>query len=325
MQWSEHKTRLRRFLRDPNSRIWDNPFLLRLFNDEQNDIQNQVGQIEDVRVVMIPSKMQCCYQQDWEWPYNDHDNGEVWQPGYYDDANQFQCTHIWEIESNAGLSVTSQAAGSFYTQPWEAWYVSTPGEAPPIPFPDGFYRAKFVAWDRKPVEGKSLREIIDWDQSTFKTRSGDPLFYWRDETIANRFYLYPLPSSITWTDQDNEDADPDEAAYASTSLDVDDNLIVVFDKTATDLAEDTDESAFATFLHKYIEYGTLSRAYGANTDGRIGSLSDYWKLRKETGIKAIKMYLNKRRQDRTYTLQPRNPASVRSVRHPRLPSTYPSI
>jgi len=324
MDWSAHKTRIRRFLRDPDSNIWDDAFLLRLFNDEQNDLQTQIGHIEDVRVVMIPPKMQSCYFFDWEWPYNDSDDGEVFQPGNYDDSNQYVCLNIWEIEHLASLTPTSSSLGEFYTQPWEVWYIDLPAEPPPVPFPVGFFRAKFVAWDRKPIEPTTRREMQNRDR-TWKTRQGDPYFYYRDEQISNRHYLYPLPSSISWTDQDNEDADPDEAAYASTSLDVDDNLIVVFDKNATDLSADTDSSAFATFLHKYIEYGVISRAYGANTDGRIRSLADYWELRKQTGLKAIRIYQSNRRVDRDYQLVIRGARPIRSSRHPRLPSTYPSI
>jgi hypothetical protein len=295
-----------------------------LFNDEQNDLQNQVGQIEDVRVVMMPSKMQACYFWDWEWPYNDNANGEVFQPGYYDDANQYVCIHAWEREHLAGLTPTTAALGDFYTQPWEVWVTSLPGEPPPIPFPDGFHRAKFMAWDRKPVEPSTLREVQSMDR-TWKTRQGDPMYYYRDENGSNRHYLYPLPSSITWTDQDNEDADPDEAAYASTSLDVDDNLLVVFDKNITDLSDDDDSSAFATFLHKYIEYGTISRAYGANTDGRIRSLSEYWKMRKQVGIRAIRAYLSNRRVDRDYCLTGQGAKPIRSIKHPRLPNAFPDL
>ena len=322
MNWSSHKTRIRRYIRDPNGKIWSDEFLLRLFNDEQNDLQNEVGEIEDVRVVMIPPKMYSCYQHDWEWPYNDHDDGETFQPGYYNDANTYVCTNIWEHEHLDSLTPTTSSLGEFYTQPWEVWEISTPCEPPPVSFPAGFHRAKFIAWDRKPIEPSTKKEIQDRD-STWKTRQGDPMFYYRDEKLSNKHFLYPLPSSTTWTDQDNTDADPDESAYGSTTLDVDDNLIVIFDKNATDLSEDTDASAFATFLHKYIEKGVISRAYGANTDGRISSLEEYWAMRKEVGIKAIKRYLAKRMSDKVYRLQPKTPTRSRSVRHPRLPSTYP--
>jgi hypothetical protein len=285
--------------------------------------QNQTGHIEDVRVVMIPSKMQSCYQGDFEWAYNDNADGEVFKPGYYDDASLKLCTNIWETELQQSQTPTTNSDGHFYCQPWEAWY-GTPTETPPVPFPLGFHRARFLAWDRKPVEYITLKDLQDRD-NTWKTRQGDPLYYWRDSEVSNRHYLYPMPSSETWTDQDNEDADPDEAAYASTSLDVDDNLIVIFDKTATDLSDDTDSSVFAAFLHKYIEYGTLARAYGANTDGRIRSLAEYWELRKKVGIKAIKIYQSKKNVDRNYCLQTKGARPIRSTRHPRLPSTYPNI
>jgi len=448
MNWSDHLTRIRRFLRDPNGNIWSDEYLLRMFNDEQNSIQTNIGQVEDARVVIIPPHYQMAYFWDWEWPYNDHADGEVFQPGYYDDGHYYVTTNIWEHEHLDIVTPTTPSYGEFYTQPWEVWCVSTPCEPPAVSFPDGFYRAKFVAWDRKPLEATTLKELQDSD-ITWKTRQGDPVSYYRDENLSNNHYLYPLPSSVSWkeyrlwtelvTDGDFNsaenwtlgdgwsisggvassdgtqsaasnltqsailtdatkyrieftvsgltagtvkvyagsgtagtsrsadgtyteyltcatstdfiiaasstfvgsvsnvsvraitydvatiDTDPDDSDYGTTTLDVDDNLLVIFDKNTTDLADTTDESVFPKYFHKFIEYGVVSRAYGANTDGRIRTLSDYWALRKDVGIKTMKRFLARRRIDRNYRLQPAWPKPIRSRSHPRLPSEYPEI
>ncbi|NIT59316.1 MAG: hypothetical protein GWN00_24770, partial [Aliifodinibius sp.] len=68
-------------------------------------------------------------------------------------------------------------------------------------------------------------------------------------------------------------------------VDVDNNLLVVFEKNPVEITDTSDESGFSIFLRKYIEYGVISRAYGANTDGRIDSLADYWNMRHEVGVK----------------------------------------
>ncbi|GAG91375.1 unnamed protein product [marine sediment metagenome] len=139
---------------------------------------------------------------------------------------------------------------------------------------------------------------------------------------SNIIYLYPFPGSITWNVTDGE-GDLDTAEYGSDDIDVDTNLVIVFDKEPAEATADDSESDFAPFLHKYIDAGVLARAYGANTDGRIRSLADYWEMRQVVAKKAIMRFLSKRRTDRTYTLKSSNGASIRSNRHPRLPDAYP--
>ena len=98
---------------------------------------------------------------------------------------------------------------------------------------------------------------------------------------------------------------------------------MVFDKEITEATADDSESVFPKFIQKYIEYGVISAAYGANTDGRIGSLADYWEMRKQVGIKAINHYTRKRMVDRDYCLRAQDSTGVRSNKHPRLPDAYP--
>ena len=324
MSWDTQKTRIRRFLRDPNENIWSDDFLLNMFNDEQFELQNKAGSIEDVRMVQIPPRMQSCYLWDWEWPYNDSDNGEVFQMGYYNDENQYICTNLWEMEHLAELTPTTAAHGGMFTHPWEYWEMSAAAEPPPISFPSGFYRAKFLAWDKKPIEAITLRELQDRD-FTWKTRTGLPEFYHRDEKLSNRFFLYPTPNSVTWVSGQTVDADPDEAAYASSSLNVDNNLLIVFDKDPTQATGTDSTSDFPAYLRKYIEYGVIARAYGANTDGRIPSLSEYWRMRKKVGQGLIERYLSNRRSDRQYQLNSSGAPRLRSVKHPRMPSAFASL
>jgi hypothetical protein len=295
-----------------------------LFNDEQYALQNTLGQLEEVKVVMMPPKMQSFYMYDWEWPHNDNSNGEVIQHWYYDDGEQKLGNQLWEIEHLEGLTPTTNAAGHNYNQPWEAWHASTPNEPAPVPFPSNFNRAKFVAWDRKPLEPITLRELQDRDM-TWRTRAGQPAYYFRDEELSNRHYLYPHASSATWTDQSGSDADPDDSEYGSTTLDVDNNLLVIFDKNPTELTADGNTPDFPAFLHKYLEYGVVARAYEANTDGRIPSLAEYWEMRRKFGFKAVKIYMSKRRSDRHYQLRDRDSRVTRQQKHPRFPDAFDSL
>lgn len=115
-----------------------------------------------------------------------------------------------------------------------------------------------------------------------------------------------------------------ETGLAVEVLDDHDNFLLIYDVTPEDIAEDTDESDFPDFLQKYIEYGVISRAYGANTDGKIQSLADYWNLRYEAGLVFIKRYMSNRKVDRDYRLTI-NHGRTRIKRHPRLPDTYPTV
>ena len=108
-------------------------------------------------------------------------------------------------------------------------------------------------------------------------------------------------------------------------VDESNNFLLVYEVTPDEIQVDADESDFPGFLQKYIEQGVISRAYGANTDGRIQSLSDYWGLRFQMGIEAIKRFKSNRAQDRNYRLKTSDIPARMTVRHPRLPDGYPAV
>lgn len=116
-----------------------------------------------------------------------------------------------------------------------------------------------------------------------------------------------------------------ESGIAISTIDDDDNILLIYNVNPTDLVDDRDESDFPKFMRKYIEYGVVARAYGANTDGRIQSLSDYWAFRHTIGLEMIRKFMLKRKQDRDYRLTTSTVPAQRHRRHPRLPSTYPAV
>jgi hypothetical protein len=81
----------------------------------------------------------------------------------------------------------------------------------------------------------------------------------------------------------------------------------------------TSENEFPPWLIKYVEYATLERAYGADTDGFIPTLRDYWSYRKTIGIQAIKQYKTARLKDRVFCMQPRRRLQKST---PKLPYGY---
>lgn len=326
MLWSDQRTRIRRMLRDPDGNIWADAYLLNLANDEQNDVQNHVGYNRDVKIVKTPPQFYSSYIYDFEYAYTDYDDGEVWQCFYEYPKDDFYFTHKWESQHIEGLTPTTSALGEMYTHPFEAWLAGTPAEPPPVILPDRFEKMLFVAWNKWPLDPTTKREVEMQDPS-WRSRTGKPTHYWRNDDLENIIYLYPYISSLTWQDSETSATDdPDSSAYANTSMDVDDNLFVVFEKRPADLESGSDASDFPSFLYKYFEYGVISRAYLADTDGYIPSLSEYWNMRKQVGLKVLERFKVLKGSDRNYQLSTRRgPVGVRKRRHPRLPDDYPVI
>ncbi|GAG91374.1 unnamed protein product, partial [marine sediment metagenome] len=120
---------------------------------------------------MLDSMFQSGYLFDWEWPYNDNEDGEVYQVGYYWDATQHVCTYKWEPQHLDSVTPSAKCLGETYTSPWECWVIGTPAEPPPFHMPSSFYRAKFVAWDKKPLSHITQKQKLDRDIS-WRARQG---------------------------------------------------------------------------------------------------------------------------------------------------------
>jgi hypothetical protein len=348
MDWSSQLTRIRRWVRDPDGDIFTENFLLRLFNDELNQLYSLLGPVVNIQVVRVPPEFQGSYTHDWEWAYTEHDDGEVYQFGYVYDPGEYVHTFVWEAESIKGYSAATLEAGDVYTQPWEAWAVTTPHQPPPIPMPTDFEEMRLLCFDRDTVDPATKQDTMYHDDTAWRTRTGTPIQYWRDEKISNRIYLYPLPAE-TWQDDELGSADPDTAEYADISetvtfgnetlyfgttlltfetdddaVDTDHNVLAIYRTSPAEITDSTDEVGLPEYIQKYVEYGTASRALRANTDGRIESLADYWEMRKKAGYEVIKKWLRLKLTDRDFQLQTRNSSGIgQRPKYPRLPSTYP--
>jgi hypothetical protein len=101
-------------------------------------------------------------------------------------------------------------------------------------------------------------------------------------------------------------------------------VFVVYTAAPTQPAENTEESDFPEYFLHYVEAAVLARAYGADTDGFIPSLRDYWQMRKEMGLRAIRLFLGQKAKDRKYAMGG-FPRARRTTRGPRLPDRYPAV
>ena len=103
-------------------------------------------------------------------------------------------------------------------------------------------------------------------------------------------------------------------------------VLMVYEANPRKISDSFQESDLPSYLRKYAEYGVISRLYGANTDGRIKSLAEYWAYRYSTGLTMIKRFMKNRKTDRDYQLVISSPPGFTTVRRdPRLPSSYPAI
>lgn len=343
MTWATELNIIRRYLRDADQNIWSNDLLRGLYNQAQNELQQRTGILEDVTNIRIPPEFQGSYMYDYEW-------------GYLDGSNKYQCLrnqgnnfsfcYRWEVQENYGTAGDTADEGTNYTHPFEAYTSETPGTPPPHPFPQNLHTIKGMYHDRCPLPYETKKNITR-DDPSWVTRTGAVLAYYVDDQVSNHFYLYGKPSTVTWEDDagqgmvtsvedDTTDSEEgiitqrtgsllsDELGPAIDVISDDDNILIVYDVTPTEINGLGDTTDFPAYLNKYIRYRVLQLAYGANTDGRIESLSNYWGERAKVGLDIVKRFRNNRYKDRDYVMVTQG-MGRRSIRHPRLPDSYPQI
>jgi len=334
---------MRRFLRDPDDNIWDDEQIRLYWNQAQLEIADKIGLIERIRAYPYPPIYVVSYMWDWEiaqtegsiyrclnnWPTRDMTFCYPWEPGYY-------------------LSEVSVPDDGYrFLHPWETGY-GAPGDVLRIGLHQKFHKMVFCAFDERQIHPLAEREIAATDRY-YKTKAGEVTNYYRPDEYGNDIVLYPRPGSITWDEamwllDDASEAfgtestdgivsyqedgfDESDTGIIWDTVDTDENLFMIFEALPDEIEEDTytwdDEiSWWPPYMIPVVEYATLERCYGADTDGFIPSLRDYWELRKKIGIEAIKQFKNKRLTDRDYQMG----GKLKPVRskHPRLPAGYPA-
>lgn len=339
MTFADELIKLRRFLRDPDGNIWTDDTVRTFWNDAQLEIATKIGFLERVNSYRWPPQWTWSYQRDWEQPYVDGDRYQcllLWQ------ARNMECTYPWEPAYWMSL-INATDEGMRFTHPWETIYCS-PADIAPLPLHQKFNGMKFAAFDEEeitPIDRKQLAQ----EDSRFRTASGSPNNYWMPDQYDNTIVLYPRPSAVTWDDDslaqnpfdtfedtggtvtwDDAALDEQDPGLITDTIDTAGNLLCVFEAIPQDVSDDRGdwlnvELDWPAFLVQYVRMGTLERCFGVDTDGFVPSLRDFWKLRKEAGINAMKRYRSLRKTDRDYQMG--GAGSAGRSRHPRLPSEYP--
>jgi hypothetical protein len=341
--FNQSLTRMRRFLRDPDANIWDSEQIRLYWNQSQLEIADKIDFIERIRAHSYPPLYVFTYMRDWEiqhlegdlyqcfhnWPTRDYIICYPWEPGYY-------------------LTDSSLPDDGYrFTHPWESAY-GAPADVVRIPLHEKFHKMKFCAFDEEQIHPLAEREIASVDRY-YRTTAGRVCNYYRPDGYENDIVLYPRVGSITWDDAmwlltDASDAfsdtlgdgiisyfedgfDESDTGIIWDSVDIDEQLFMIFEALPDEVEESTttwdDEiSWWPPYMIPMVEYATLARCYGADTDGFIPSLRDYWELRKKIGIEVIKQFKHKRLSDRDFQMG----GKLKPIRskHPKLPSGYPA-
>jgi len=346
MSWGDDLVKIRRLLRDPLSKIWTDEFLRHLWNDVQKDLQNKTKVLEDFVVQRVPGVYQISYMHDWEYEHLPTGTDAPYRCLQQHDDSVI--CHRWEAQVNTGLAADVSDYGVHFTQPWEAFMGLVPGDVIPMRFPDNMRHLKFIAYDEEPIYATTRKRLQSTDPS-YLTRSGTPIGYYEIDDVDDGYVLYPMPV-VSFVDEldgnegpawyvsgDTEDVTAGTIAVrlGSTGTSADgvpfdivnttNNVFMIYAVDPTDVLVAWDDGDFPEFLKKYIRYGVVGRAYGANTDGRIPSLAAYWIRRYIEGIKSTKRYMRNMYQDRDYRLTTKDGGAKRTYRHPRLPDTYPAV
>lgn len=331
--FSAIETRLRRMLRDPDAAIWSQNDLITYYNDAQVEIAQKTNLLVRVEAHYYPPRYDYSYTHDWEKGYIE---GDRYQCLFVNQADADCMTFPWEPTWFIDDDITT-SGGDGFTHPFEVHYVTTVAEPPAVLLHARFDKMKFIAYDREKIEPITERELRDKDRY-YRSSVGTPSNYWRPDDYSNLIYPYPIPSSATIAAPDETDIFDDAGGINTRSevwldesdyglltdhVDTTDAFFMIYSAQPTDIIETTDEGDWPDFMTKYVEYATLERAYGADTDGFIPSLRDYWKLRKEIGLKALAKLQRLMLADRDYVLggQP----SPHSSKRLRLPDGYPAI
>lgn len=328
--WTEILTWLRRYLRDPDGRIWTDAELMQYFNDASLEIAAKTGPIVRVETHYFPPEFDMSYTFDWEVDYGE---GTKYQCLTVNQASGL--TICYPMESAYWLDVEpSDDDGYRDTHPWEMCMYA-PADYVPVPLHAKFHKMRLCAYDECVIDPIDESTLSAGD-GYYRTRTGEPINYWHPDSQQNYIIIYPRPS-VVWDETEIYEVMDDEGGMVgdegwldhrdtgitSDAIVTTDTLFMVYEAMPEVIQSRDDVPDFAPYMVKYVCYATLERAYGADTDGFIPTLRDYWSLRKKTGIEALKKWKRMAKINRHYRLGGEL-SRVRS-RHPRLPSTYPAV
>jgi hypothetical protein len=304
-----------------------------LWNSAALETAQKLDILEHADSFRYPPLYSWAYQHDCEADYIE---GDTYKLQAFDCISQagLIATYPWE----AAYDYTNQEtpdSGYRITQAWESVY-GAPADPVRIALNAQLDSIVYLAWDEEaldPIDERMLAQEDGW----YRTTSGTPRNYYRPDREQNEVVLYPRPSSVTWDDDltydddgeiviFTEDAiDTSDVGLSTDIIDTDGQCFMIYKAVPTSVESVSDEIDWCPpFVLAAVRAATLERAYGANTDGFVPSLRDYWKMRKDTAIKALLLYKYARLSDRDIRLGGGAERPQRMAR-PRMPDGYPRV
>ncbi len=345
MSWGTELNILRRYLRDPAGNIWGERLLRSLWDEVSRDLQDRVALLEDVAVIPVPPRFQYSHTHDWERGLH---AGTAGYHAMRQQGGHYATCYRWEVQQKFALQAdVSDEGTATFTHPWEAWAGLAPGMPVPFPLPANAHRLKGCYYDDEPITHVDRKRIEQTDPS-WMTREGEAYNYSQSDDYTGHIFLYPRPSSVTWDDLDNDPgmltAVEDDTIGAETgmitqrtgsvlggdfgvaldTLGTADNVLVYYEVQPLEVTGLGGETGWPEYCDRFVRYGVLERAFKANTDGRIPSLSRYWGERYRAGVKTLNRFAGRRKRDIDYRLRAYDVPARRIVRLPRLPDGYPA-
>ena len=315
MSLSSTLTKLRRFLRDPDGVIWTDADILTYWNDAQVEIAQKTLIHSRVEAHHYPPEYNYAYAHDWERQFIEGDSYCPFEQSMTRAGLSF--CHSWE--SAYYLDTISTAhPGYRITHPWESAFVIPDGFIP-IPLHEQFDRMIFAAYDRIKIDPVSRKELSETNPY-YQTQVGPPSNYWRPDEFSNQMVLYPQPAMVVRnydyteilddpssypdpvTESSEEWLDDADTGLITDVINLDNSLFMVYQALPSDITAWTDDPELPPWLLKCVECAALERAYGADTDGFIPTLRDYWKLRKDLHLKLVGKFKIMRLTDRDFVM-----------------------
>lgn len=322
--------RLRRFLRDPHGRIHSDDTLRRYWDLAQRELAQKTGFLERVEAYPWPARFTFGVCHDWE---GGHCEGDWWGCLIPWEAGPMAHTSAWEPAYWVSATPSPAIEGYRLTQPWEASY-GFPGHIVPILTNTRLQRPKFLAFDQEVIAYEDQEKVAKEDPY-YQTRTGEPEAYYPLDESERLGALYPRPT-ITQDDFVNADVYDDTAGLVAWSegaretgdygiitevVETEGQLFVIYQALPTPSTEVDTETDWPDWCIHAVECAVLERAYGADTDGYMPTIRDYWRARKEWAIEALKRFKYLRLRDQEYVMG--RPRGKTSPRGPRMPDHYP--
>jgi hypothetical protein len=278
--FNQSLTRIRRFLRDPDGNIWTDDQIRYFWNDAQQKVALDTHLLVNAETLAFPPAPSYSYTHRWEEQYTDSAT-DMRVLEYGQDINKVY-TYPWEF-AWSGTNPPKDEGSYRWTHPFEGTMYTTAKPVPNI-LNKGFVSGIWCAYDQEEILPLSRDQVASGDR-WYRHRKGEAKYYYRDSDYANTIVIYPQPPpdySATSV------GDLTDSTYVTTT----DRVVIVYKYAHADIPSGSgnwdDTLDWPDWAIPYIEYATLERAYGADTDGYIPTLHEYWKLRYDVGLQILK-------------------------------------